>query len=175
MEKYISLYPPEVRSREDGATPMHSDASSSATDEKREKLREWVRGMMRAEELSNEPETLEYKQALQKGVAQRWEVTIDKNKRVGVEEEDLKTRQDMDAPDDFFEHDTGNEDSEAGELANTCFSELPAKRRRDKAENYPDKLSKPAEKDQKKARRKKHRKVASPAIIQDGFFGDESE
>ncbi|KAH9985167.1 hypothetical protein BJV77DRAFT_1033868 [Russula vinacea] len=149
LEKYISLYPPEVRSREDGATPMHSDASSSATDEKREKLREWVRGMMRAEELSNEPETLEYKQAVQKGVAQRWEVTIDKNKRVG--------------------------DSEAGELANTCFSELPAKRRRDKAENHPDKLSKPAEKDPKKARRKKHRKVASPVIIQDSFFGDESE
>lgn len=153
---------------------MHSDASSSVTDEKREKLREWVRGMMRAEELSNEPETLEYKQAVQKGVAQRWEVSIDKNKRVGVEE-DLKTRQDMDAPDDFFEDDTGNEDSEAGELANTRFSELPAKRRRDKAENHPDKLSKPAEKDPKKARRKKHRKVASPAIIQDSFFGDESE
>ena len=154
---------------------MHSDASSSVTDEKREKLREWVRGMMRAEELSNEPETLEYKQTVQKGVAQRWEVSIDKNKRVGVEEEDLKTRQGMDASDDFFEDDTGNEDSETGELANTRFSELPAKRRRDKAENYPDKLSKPAEKDQKKARRKKHRKVASPAIIQDGFFGDESE
>ena len=154
---------------------MHSDASSSVTDEKREKLREWVRGMMRAEELSNEPETLEYKQAVQKGVAQRWEVSIDKNKRVGVEEEDLKTRQGMDASDDFFEDDTGNEDSETGELANTRFSELPAKRRRDKAENYPDKLSKPAEKDQKKARRKKYRKVASPAIIQDGFFGDESE
>ena len=153
---------------------MHSDASSSVTDEKREKLREWVRGMMRAEELSNEPETLEYKQTVQKGVAQRWEVSIDKNKRVGVEE-DLKTRQDMDAPDDFFEDDTGNEDSEAGELANTRFSELLAKRRRDKAENHPDKLSKPAEKDQKKARRKKHRKVASPAIIQDGFVGDESE
>ena len=153
---------------------MHSDASSSVTDEKREKLREWVRGMMRAEELSNEPETLEYKQTVQKGVAQRWEVSIDKNKRVGVEE-DLKTRQDMDAPDDFFEDDTGNEDSEAGELANTRFSELPAKRRRDKAENHPDKLSKPAEKDPKKARRKKHRKVASPAIIQDSFFGDESE
>lgn len=176
LEKYISLYPPEVRSREDDATPMHSEASSSVTDEKREKFREWVRGMMRSGELSNEPETLEYKQAVKKGVAQRWEVSIDKNKRaLGVGEEDLKTRQDMDAPDDFFEDDTGNENPDSEELANTRFSESPAKRRPEKAENHPDMLSKPAEEDPKKARRKKHRKAASPAIIQDSFFGNESE
>jgi hypothetical protein len=175
LEKYISLYPPEVRSGED-ATPVHSDTGPSVTNEKREKLREWVRGMMRAGEMSNEPETLEYKQAVQKGMAQRWEVSINKNKKaIGAEEEELKARHDMDAPDDFFEEDdTGNENSEAEEPANTRFSESPSKRRPDKAENHPDKHSKQAEKDLKKARRKKDRKVISPAIIQDSFFGDES-
>jgi hypothetical protein len=173
LEKYISLYPPEVRSREDGATPIHLGASSGATDEKREKLREWVRGMMRAGEMSSEPETLEHRQSVQKGTSRQWEDSIDKNERgIGVKEE-LKARQGVDVPDDFFEEDdTGNEDSEAEKPANTRLSELPAKRRPDKAEKHPDKHSKLVEEQNpKKAKRKKHRKVASPTT----FFGDESE
>jgi hypothetical protein len=165
-----------VRSREDGATPVHSEASSSATDEKREKLREWVREMMRAGEMSSEPETLEHRQSVQKSMAQQWEGSVDKNERsIGVEEES-KARQDTGAPDDFFEEDnTGNEDSGAEEPANTGLSVLPTKRRSEKAGNRPDKHPKPAEKDPKKAIRMKHRKVTSPATIQDSFFGDESE
>ena len=165
-----------MRSSEDGAT---AGASSSVTDKKREKLREWVRGMMRGGEMSSEPETLDHRQAIPKGLAQQWEGSIDKALRgIDVEEEELAARhesRDMEAPDDFFEDDTGNEDPEAEEPANTRFSELPAKRRPDRTKNRSDKHSKPAEKDPKKAKHKKHRKVAPPTLIQDSFFGDESE
>ena len=175
LEKYISLYPPELRSRDDDSTAVHSGASSGVSDEKREKLREWVRGMMRAGEMSSEPETLEHRQPVQKGMAQQWEGIIDRNE-TGIEgEEDLNMRQNMDVPDDFFEDGSGNEDSEAEEPVNTRSSESPAKRRPDKAEHHPDKRSKRAEKDPKKAMHKKHRKSLSPATIQDTFFGDESE
>ena len=135
--------------------------------------------MMRSGEMSGEPETLDHRQSVPKGLARQWEGSIDKITRgIGVEEEEPTARHeshDMDAPDDFFEDDTGNEDSEADEPANTRFSELPAKRRPDKAENRSDRHSKPAEKNTKKAKHKKHRKVAPPATIQDTFFGDESE
>jgi hypothetical protein len=158
-----------VRSSEDGG------ASSSVTDEKRETLRECVRGMMRGGEMSSEPETLDHRQAVPKGMAQQWEDSIDKTRGIGVEEEELTARHelhDMDAPDDFFEDNTGNEDSEAYEPANTR-SELPAKRRPDKAGNRSDR---PTEKDPKKVKhKKKHRTVAPPATIHDSFFGDESE
>jgi len=172
LEKYISLYPPEVRSRESGTTPVHSRASSSVTDEKREKLREWVRERMRAGEMSNEPETLEHRQFVQVSMVQQWDGSKDKSKSgTGVEE--AMARQDVDTPDDFFEEgDTENEDSEAGEPADTRFSEIPTKRRLQKAADRPDKHSKPGEKE---AKHKKHRKVASQATIPDSFFGDESE
>lgn len=164
-----------MRSSEGGAT---AGASSSVTDEKREKLREWVRGMMRGGEMSSEPETLDHRQAVPKGLAQQWEGSIDKASRgIDVEEEELAARhesRDMEAQDDFFEDDTGNEDLEAEETANTRFSELPAKRRPDRTKNRSDKHSL-AEKDPKKSKHKKHRKVAPPTIIQDSFFGDESE
>jgi hypothetical protein len=168
LEKYISLYPPEVRS---GQAPAHSGASSSVTDEKREKLREWVRERMRAGEMSSEPETLEYRQSVQKSMTN----SIDKSKRSVAVDEEVMARQDVDAPDDFFEEDDLDiEDTEVGEPPNTRFSEVPTKRRSDKAENHPDKLSDP-EKDRKKAKLRKHRKKSSQATTQDGFFGDESE
>ncbi|KAH9976304.1 hypothetical protein BGW80DRAFT_1123607, partial [Lactifluus volemus] len=57
LEKYISLFPPEARYTEGAAVPVHSaTTSSSATDEKRDKLREQVRRKMRAGEMSGEPE-----------------------------------------------------------------------------------------------------------------------
>jgi hypothetical protein len=131
--------------------------------------------MMRTGEMSSEPETLEHKQYVQKGMA--WEGSIDKNERgSGVEEEKSNARQAMDAPDDFFEeNDTGNEDSEAEEPVSARLSELPAKRRSDKVENRPDKHFKSVARNPKEAKHKKDRKVASPVTMQDSFFGDESE
>jgi hypothetical protein len=129
--------------------------------------------MMRGGEMSSEPETLDHRQAVQKGLAHQWEGPID-----SVEEQQLTARHeshDVDAPDDFFEDDTGNEGSEVNEPANMRFSELPAKQRPERAENRPDKHSKRAGKDSKKSKHMKSRKVASPATIQDSFFGDESE
>ncbi|KAH9980669.1 hypothetical protein BJV74DRAFT_779278 [Russula compacta] len=168
LEKYISLYPPEVRRTESAATPVHVGTSSSVTDERREELREWVRAKMRAGEMSSEPEmeTPEYRQSVQKDMA---------GQRGARAEQEVKARQDMDAPDDFFEEEgTGNEDLEAGEPAHVPSMKLSSKRRRDKAESHTDQHSNPAEKNLK-AKRKKHRSVGSSVTIQDGFFGDESE
>ena len=92
-----------------GAAPVHSGASSSVTDEKRENLREWVRERMRAGEMSSEPETLEYGQSLQTSMTH----SIDKRKRSVAVGEEVMTRQDTGAPDDFFEDDDmENEDTE---------------------------------------------------------------
>jgi hypothetical protein len=175
LEKYISLYPPEVRGGECGTAPVHSGTSSSVTDEKREKLREWVRERMRAGEMSSEPEKLEHGQSAQKSMTQQWVGSIDKSKRSVAVDEEAMARQDVDAPDDFFEDDTDNEDSEVGESPNSRFSEIPTKRRPDKAANHPEKHSNPTEKDRKKAKHKKHRNISSQATKQDSFFGDESE
>jgi hypothetical protein len=175
LEKYISLYPPEVRNREGGAAPVHSAASSSVSDEKREKLREWVRERMRTGEMSSEPETLEPRESVETSIAQQWEGSIDKGKRGVRVGEEMMARLDVDAPDDFFEDDTGNGDSETGEPANTRISEIPMKPRPEKAENHPDRHSKPAGKDRKKAKHKKYRKAASQTVLQDGFLGEESE
>ena len=169
MEKYISLYPPETRSGQCGAAPVNSGNSSSVTDEKREKLREWVREKMRVGEMSSEPETLEYRQSAQQGMTH----SIGKSKRSAEVDENVMTRQDVDASDDFFEDDTENE---VGESPNTRFSEIPTKRGPDKAANHPDKHSNPTEEDQKKEKHRKHRgKKSLQATIQDSFFGDESE
>ncbi len=165
-----------MRNREGGATPVHSAVSSSVTDEKREKLRQWVRERMRTGEMSSEPETLEHRESVQTSMAQQWEGSIDEGKRGIRVEEEMTARLDMDAPDDFFEEDdTGNEDSETGEPASTPFSEVPMKPRPEKAGNHPDRHSKPAGKDRKKAKHEKYRKAASQTVIQDSFFGEESE
>lgn len=150
--------------------PVHAGTSSSVTDERREELREWVRAKMRAGEMSSEPEmeTPEYRQSVQKDMT---------GKRGARAEQEVKARQDMDAPDDFFEEDdTGDEGLEAGEPADVPSMELPlsSKRRRDKFESHTDQHFNPTEKNSK-AKRKKHRNVASSVTIQNGFFGDESE
>ncbi len=158
------------------ATPVHSGASSSVTDEKREKLREWVRAQMRAGEMSGEPETLEHRQSVpQQSTSRQWEGSIDKNTRSAGAEEGVKARQDMDVPDDFFEDDKGNEDHiDHGVPAYMRSVELPAKRKPDEAVDHPDEHPKRAEKHPKKEKRRKHREAASPPM-QDSFFGDKSE
>jgi hypothetical protein len=124
---------------------------------------------MRAGEMSSEPETLEYRQSVQKTKTH----SIDKS--VAANEEVI-AKQDVDAPDDFFEEDdTENEATGVGDSPTTRFSEIPAKRRPGKAANHPDRHSNPTEKDQKKAKHRKHRNFLSQATIQDTFFGDESE
>jgi hypothetical protein len=162
--------------------PTHSSsaASTSATDEKREKLREWVRTQMRAGEMSNEPETLEHRpSASRQSNAGQWKGSIDKNRRGTVAEEGAKARQNLEVQDEFFEDDgVGNEDDlDAGELADTRIVESPAgERRPDDAARHPDKHPKPSEKDRKKEKRKKYqREAVSPPPIRDSFFGDESE
>jgi hypothetical protein len=82
--------------------------TSSATDEKRETLREWVRGKMRAGEMADEPETLERKRRpAQQGPADPWQSAIGKKtKNVRTKG---KARQEV--LDDFFEGD----DSDANE------------------------------------------------------------
>lgn len=169
MEKYISLYPPETRSGQCDGAPINSGASSSVTDEKRDKLREWVRERMRAGEISSEPETLEYRRSVQKTPH-----SIDKSKR-SVAENEVIARQGVDAPDDFFEDDTENEAAGVGNSPTTRFSETPAKRRPSKDVNQSDTHSNPTEKDRRKDKHRKRRKFSSQATIQDGFFGDESE
>ncbi len=165
-----------MRSGECGAAPVHPGASSSVTDEKREKLRKWVRERMRVGEMSSEPEILEHRQSVQQSMTQQWVGSIDKSKRSVTVDEEVMARQDVDARDDFFEEDdTENEDSEVGESPITRSLEIPTKRRPDKAANHPDKRSNPTEKDRKKAKHKKHRNISSQATIQDSFFGDESE
>ena len=156
----------------------HSAASSSVTDEKREKLREWVRTQMRGGEMSNEPETLEHRQsASRQSNTGQWKGSIGKNRRGAGAEEGVKARQDLEVQDEFFEDDdAGNEDHlDAGEPAYTCAVESPAKRRPNEAASHPDKHPKPSEKHRNKEKRKKHRKEAASPPIQDSFFGDESE
>jgi hypothetical protein len=119
--------------------------------------------------MSSEPETLEHRQSEQKGMTQQWVGSIDKSKRSVAVDEQVMARQD--APDDFFED---GEDSEVGESPSARFSEIPTKRRPDKAANHPGKRSNPTEKDQKKAKHKKHRELPSQVTTQDSF-GDESE
>ena len=160
--------------------PAHSAASTNATDEKREKLREWVRTQMRAGEMSIEPETLEHRQSASRlSNAGQWKGSIDKNRRGTGAEEGAKARQDLEVQDEFFEDDdVGNDDDlDAGEPADTHAAESPAKRRPDEATSYPaDKHPKPSEKHRKKEKRKKYqREAASPPPVRDSFFGDESE
>lgn len=156
--------------------PVHGGPSSGVTDKKREKLREWVRAQMRAGEMSSEPETLEHRQSVpRKSISEQWDGSIDKKAMDAGAGRGVKARQDMDAPDDFFEDDTGNEDGlDAGEPAYTRSVESPTKRRPDKTISHPDKHSKLAEDHPRKGKHKKLEKPHSPTI-QDRFFGDESE
>ncbi|KAH8980757.1 hypothetical protein EDB86DRAFT_511463 [Lactarius hatsudake] len=95
LEKYISLFPPDVRQTEGAAAPVHSVGSSSATDDKREALREWVRGQMRAGEMASEPETLERKQSAQQSPTELWQSVIGKKtKNLGTKGKE-KARQDL--------------------------------------------------------------------------------
>jgi hypothetical protein len=148
LERYISLFPPEVRSTDDAAAPVHPGASSNATDEKRQKLRNWVREQMRAGEMSNEPETLEHRQSVQKDRGRNWESLSYKDKKGAGGEEEAKPKQRTDRPDDFFEEDgTGSEELEGWEPAtHTQPTGVPSSQH-----------SKPADRHRAKAKAK-HRK-----------------
>jgi len=175
LEKYISLYPPEVRSGEGAATPIHLEASSDVTDEKRERIREWVRGKMHVGEMSGEPESLEHKTSVQKNWAGQWKGSIVKDKRPRGAAMEM---QEGHAQDDFFEEDDES-NSEIGHLdaepAFTRSADLPSQRPPDKVANRSHQRVKSAEKHQKKLKRPKHREAASSAPVQDSFFDDESE
>jgi len=180
LEKYISLYPPEVRSGEGAATPVHSKATSNVTDEKRERIREWVRGKMRVGEMSGEPETLEHGTSVQTNRAGQWDGPTDKDKRPrGAAREEVKEVQGEHAQDDFFAEDDDDSDSETGDLdakpALTHPVDLPSQRPPNKVADQSPQRAKPAEKHPKKLKRTKHRKSASPAPVQDSFFDDERE
>ncbi|KAI9450561.1 hypothetical protein BJY52DRAFT_1301816 [Lactarius psammicola] len=186
LEKYISLFPPDSRQTEGAAAPIHPACTSSATDDKRETLREWVRGQMRAGEMAAEPETQERKQSAQQSPAELWQSAIGKKiKNVGTKGKG-KARQDLEVLDDFFEEEEdsganeGIEMEEAEERANVLSvpAEVPARRRRGDSSTRLDKYSETVEKHSKKAKHKKHRGQATTAtpIVQDSFFGDgESE
>lgn len=154
LEKYISLFPPDARQTEGAAAPLHSVGSSSATDNKRETLREWVRGQMRAGEMAGEPETLERKQHAQRSPAESWQTaTGRKTKNTRMEGKGKgKTMHELEVLDDFFEGEDG------GAKGGT-----------------EDKDSETAEKHSKKAKPKKHRgQATTPSpIVQDRFFGDD--
>lgn len=176
LEKYISIFPPEVRNTEEVATPVHCGPSSSVTDGKREKLREWVRTQMCTGEMSGEPETLEHRQSVpRKSISEQWDGSVD-NMAIGAgADREVKARQTMDAPDDFFEDDMGNEDElDAGEPTYTLSVKPPTKGRLDKSINLPDKHLKLAENRPWKGKRKKLEKPHSPTI-QDSRFSDERE
>ena len=180
LEKYISLFPPDARQTEDAAAPIHSVSSPSATGDKRETLRERVRGQMRAGEMAGEPETLERKHLARQSLSEPWQSAISKEtKNVGTKGKE-EAKQDLDA---FFEgEDSGANEGTAAEGAEewanvlSVPAEVPARRRRrDKSTTRLDKHSETAERHSKKAKHKKHRGQATtpPPIIQDGFFGDD--
>ena len=184
LEKYISLFPPDARQTEGTATPVHSVGSSSATDDKRETLREWVRGQMLVGEMTGAPETLERKQRAQQNPAESWQSTIGrKTKNVQTEGKGKgKTMHESEVLDDFFEGDDsganeGTEAEEAEERDNVLPVpvEVPTKRRWDKSATRLDKDSEPAERHSKKPKPKKHRgQATTPSpIVQDRFFGDD--
>jgi len=115
---------------------------------------------MRAGEMSNEPETLEHRQSVQKDRGGTWENLSEKNKKGAGGGEEAKPRQ-TDRPDDFFEEDgTGSEDLEGWEPAtHTQPAEVASKQRADKPANHASQHSKPADRHRTKARAKtKHRK-----------------
>jgi hypothetical protein len=182
LEKYISLFPPDARQTENAAAPIHSVDSLSATDEKRETLREWVRGQMRTGEMAGEPETLERKHLAQQSLSEPWQSAVGKKtKDVGTKSKG-KARQDLQVVDDFFEGvdsgaNEGTDVEDAEERANVLSvpAEVPARRRRDKSTIRLDKYSETAERHPKKAKHKKHRGQATtpPPIVQDSFFGDD--
>ena len=148
--------------------PVHCEPSSSVTDKRREKLREWVRAQMRAGEKSGEPETLEHRQSVpRKSISEQWDGSIDKTAMDAGADRGVKARQDMDAPDDFFEDDTGNEDGlDAGEPTYKLSVKSHTKRRLEKAINRADKHSKLAENRPRKGKFRIH---------QDRLSGEESE
>jgi len=156
--------------------------SSSATDEKRETLREWVRGQMRAGEMAGEPETLERKYLAQQSLSEPWQSAIGKEtKNVGTNGKG-KARQDLEVPDDFFEGEDsganeGTEAEDAEERANVVSvpMEVPTRRRRDKSTTRFDKNSETAERQSKQAKDKNRRGQATtpPPIVRDSFFADD--
>lgn len=115
LEKYISLFPPDARQTEGAAAPIHPPSSSSATDDKREALRQWVRGQMRAGEMVGEPETLERNHLSKQSLTEPWKSAIgEKTRTVGTKGKG-KGRQDLEVLDDFFEgkDSGGNEGTES--------------------------------------------------------------
>jgi len=183
LEKYISLFPPDARQTEGVAAPVHSGGSPSATDDKRETLREWVRGQMRAGEMAGEPETLEHKQPAQQSPAELWQSAVGKETKNVRTKGKGKARQDLEVLDDFFEGEDdsganeGTEAEEAEERDNVLSVpvDVPARRRRDKPTTRLDEYSETAEKHSKKAKHKRHRGQATTAtpIVQDSFKGDD--
>ena len=165
-----------MRGGEGSATPIHSEAVSNVTDEKRERIREWVRGKMRVGEMSGEPETLEHRTSVQKNRAEQWKSSIDKDKRRwGAALEKVKEIQEEHVQDDFFEEDDA--DSETGDLdaepALTQSVELPPQRPPNKVANESHQRAKSAQNHQKILKRP--RVAASLAPVQDSFFDDEGE
>jgi hypothetical protein len=160
--------------------PVHSAAAdSSATDKKREYLRQWVREKMRASEMSGEPEVLEHGQTVPIETTGPWESSFDKNERSASAEgkEKGSVMQNSEASDGLLEGEDGpgDKDLEASGQANTRSAQVRAKRRPDKSATRSDKHLK-LEKHPKNAKHEKRREaVATPAIMQDSFFGDESE
>ena len=154
--------------------------TSSATDEKRETLREWVRGQMRAGEMANEPERLERKRRpAQQGPAEPWQsATSKKTKNVRT-----KGKAKQEVLDDFFEGDDSdaNEctepEDEAEERDNVLSepTEMPTKRRQDKSTAQLHKGSETVEKRSRKTKHKKHRGLPTlpTPIVQDRFSGDD--
>ncbi|KAI0264134.1 hypothetical protein BC834DRAFT_826678 [Gloeopeniophorella convolvens] len=166
-EKYISLFPPEARQTEGAGAPVHTAASSSVTDDKREKLREWVREQMRVGEMTGEPEMLEHKGSLQKSAVRQWD------RPAGAEA--TKKSKILSTPvlqDDFFEDGNGD-DEDAEEPDEPDVAGLPTKRKRDKAET---KSSKHSAKREEKSKRRKHKDAAeSVTATKDAFFQDDND
>ena len=127
---------------------------------------------MRTSEMSGEPEILEHGQTAPIEMAGAW------GRSAGGKEKG-SVMQSMEALDDLFEGEDGPGDKglEAAGQANTGSAQVRARRRPDKSatRSDSDKDLEP-EKHSKKAKHEKRREqVATPAIMQDSFFGDESE
>ncbi|TFY56589.1 hypothetical protein EVG20_g8874 [Dentipellis fragilis] len=173
-EKYISLFPPEVR-HGSGAEPVHAapSAEKSATDAKREELRDWIRKRMQAGELSAEPETLErahveigtgvdvWKQKDAKAVNGKGKAKSSAGEKRG----DAVGMQD----DEFFEENEAEAEEEERDVVMDA----------EETEQPPAKPTKKRPKKEKDAARKKSKtetKGKAPVAVKDDFFaGGESD
>ncbi|KAI0048586.1 hypothetical protein FA95DRAFT_1571765 [Auriscalpium vulgare] len=161
LEKYISLFPPDIRKGDDGhvdpVQPPSSAQGLSATDAKREEVREWVRTRMMRGELSARPETLERVEtdAGHGESAAAWRGATD-DANVGKSSKKRKAVV-AKVPAAGLEHDGFFEGADGGQQEDEDVAEdvqvVPKREKRKKSSKTDEPVSMPERKSKKKSRR----------------------